>query len=270
MDKEVVFGQKLMELRRLVNEREAFGDGEHLTEEEIRALFADLDLTQEQMNMVLEYARSREAAASAAVSAEGPSDEPAATEDPDGTPQPDAALDPMSETERDYLQMYLDDLELLPVLTAGEKQALTIAAMAGERDAQKRLTEGYLKDVAQIAKLYTGQGVLIEDLIGEGNVALSVGVTMLGSQEKSEECEGVLMKLVMDAMEDLISENRGAEESAEKAVKNVNRVYEKAKDLSEDLGKKLTIEELMELGHFSRKTVEDAIRISGGMSDVIM
>ena len=35
------------------------------------------------------------------------------------------------------------------------------------------LIEIHLADVAEIAKLYAGQGVLLEDLVGEGNLALS-------------------------------------------------------------------------------------------------
>ena len=63
--------------------------------------------------------------------------------------------------------------------------------MAGETDAQQRLIEIHLADVAEIAKLYAGQGVLLEDLVGEGNLALSFGVTMLAvwrSRTKSREC----------------------------------------------------------------------------------
>jgi len=35
--------------------------------------------------------------------------------------------------------------------------------MAGEADAQQRLIEIHLADVAEIAKLYAGQGVLLSD-----------------------------------------------------------------------------------------------------------
>ena len=39
--------------------------------------------------------------------------------------------------------------------------------MAGDADAKHRMIEIFLPQVAEIAKLYAGQGVFLEDLIGE-------------------------------------------------------------------------------------------------------
>jgi len=91
----------------------------------------------------------------------------------------------------------------------------------------------YLKDVVEIAKLYAGQGVFLEDLIGEGNVALAFGTGMLGSLEKPEEAQGMLAKMMMDAMEEYIAENASAEKADQKMVDKVNKVTEKAKELSQ-------------------------------------
>ena len=90
--------------------------------------------------------------------------------------------------------------------------------MAGETDAQKRLVEIYLPQVIEISKLYTGQGVYIEDLVGEGNLALAQGVTMLGCLEHAREAEGMLMKMVMDAMEELIQEDLTEKDIVKKAI----------------------------------------------------
>ena len=49
-----------------------------------------------------------------------------------------------------------------------------MSVMAGDRAARQQLTESFLREVADIARLYAGQGVPLEDLIGEGNVALAV------------------------------------------------------------------------------------------------
>ena len=135
--------------------------------------------------------------------------------------------------------------------------------MAGETDAQGRLIQVYLPQVVEIAKLYAGQGVFVEDLIGEGNVALSMGVTMLGCLEKKEEAEGMLMKMVMDAMEDFISENMEETQKDNKVLKKVNQVAEKAKELSEELRRKVTVEELCAETGLSEKAVRDAMRLSG-------
>ena len=58
--------------------------------------------------------------------------------------------------------------------------------MAGESDAQQRLIHLYLPKVVDIARLYAGQGVFLEDLIGEGNVALHSAVEYLNELKQAE------------------------------------------------------------------------------------
>lgn len=142
-------------------------------------------------------------------------------------------------------------------------------AMAGDADAIKRLAELMLPEVPQIARLYTGQGVSLEDLIGEGNVALSLGVTMLGALEHADEAQGMLAKMMMDAMEDCIAVNAAEEKSDRKIADKVNKVADAANALKEELRRAVTVEELMEESGLSRKAIEDAVRISGGKIESI-
>ncbi len=236
MNKEVVFAQTLEEVRTLAKEQ-----GNCVSEEQVKEAFAKLDLDNEQLQMVFDYLVKHKVGI--------------------GTPvNPD---DYLSEEERDYLQDYLDEIAQLAEYTEGQIQAYTIAAMAGETDAQARLVEVYLKDVVEIAKLYAGQGVFLEDLIGEGNVALALGTGMLGSLEKPEEAQGMLGKMIMDAMEEYIAENVANEKADQKVVDKVNKVMDKAKELSEDLHRKVTVEELAQETGMSVKSIQDAMRMSG-------
>ena len=236
MNKEVVFAQTLEEVRTLAKEQ-----GNCVSEEQVKEAFAKLDLDNEQLQMVFDYLVKHKVGI--------------------GTPvNPD---DYLSEEERDYLQDYLDEIAQLAEYTEGQIQAYTIAAMAGETDAQAKLVEVYLKDVVEIAKLYAGQGVFLEDLIGEGNVALALGTGMLGSLEKPEEAQGMLGKMIMDAMEEFIAENVANEKADQKVVDKVNKVMGKAKELSEDLHRKVTVEELAQETGMSVKSIQDAMRMSG-------
>lgn len=156
-----------------------------ITGAEIEAAFSSLSLNEEQMEMVYAYLRENKIGIDEFIDA-------------------DAGLE---EEERNYLDSYLEALKELPTVTEGEREAITLSAMAGDSDAVERLIQVMLPEVPQIAKLYTGQGVGLEDLIGEGNVALSLGVTMLGALEHAGEAQGMLGKMIMDAMEDCIAEN---------------------------------------------------------------
>ena len=121
--------------------------------------------------------------------------------------------------------------------------------------------------MVEIAKLYAGQGVVIEDLIGEGNVAVAMGVSMLGAMDHAAEAQGMLGKMVMDAMEDLIAETADLKQKDNKLADKINRVSEKADELAKELGRKVTVEELVAEGQISRKAALDAIRISGNKID---
>ena len=235
-DREILFAKALAAVTRKAKEQ-----GGMISQEEVERAFEELSLSEEQFAMVFDYLNKNRI----------------------GIGEP---LDPseyLTEEETDYLKEYQKEIELLEDISEGEKEALLLSAMAGQTTAQERLIRFYLKKVVEISKLYSGQGVFLEDLIGEGNVALTAGVTMLGSQEHAAEAEGMLMKLVMDAMEDCIAENMQEAEKDKKVLGRVNKVTAKAKELAEDMHRKVTVQELSEETGISRKAIEDAMRISG-------
>lgn len=236
MNQEIQFGKTLEEVKKKARANQNF-----ITKAEVEEAFSALSLSDEQMELIYDYLRQNKIGV----------DEPA---------DADAFL---QEEERNYLDSYLEALKAIPEVTEGEREAITLSAMAGDADAVKRLTELMLPEVPQIAKLYTGQGVSLEDLIGEGNVALSLGVTMLGALEHADEAQGMLGKMMMDAMEDCIAASAAEEKSDQKIADKVNKVADAANALQEELRRKVTVEELMEESGLSRKAIEDAIRISG-------
>ncbi len=235
-NKELLFARTLEEVRKTAKEQ-----GNVIGEEQVREAFAALELNDEQLQMVFDYLKNHKIGIGEAV-------------DPDAY---------MSGEERDYLADYLAELEALPKYSDSEKRAYTMQAMAGDEVAAQKVLEMYLPDVAELARLYAGQGVLLEDLIGVGNVALTIGTGMLGSMEEPEEVQGMLGKMIMDAMEEAIEENEAEKKQDRKVAENVNQVMEKARELSEELRRKVTAEELAEESGLSLKKIRDAQRMSG-------
>lgn len=237
MDKEVLFAKTLEQVRKI-----AGAQGNCISEEQLQEAFAPLGLSAGQMDMVYDYLKQRRIGIGEAV-------------DPD---------EYLAAEEKDYLDTYLAQLQDIPRLSEGEKEAVTLSAMAGDADAQAVLAQAYLPEVVQIAKLYAGQGVYLEDLIGEGNMAVASGVTMLGALEHASEAQGMLGRMIMDAMEEYITMNVEESEKDRKIVDKVNKVADAVRELSEELRRKVTIEEVMAESGLSRKAIEDAVRISGG------
>lgn len=153
MKQEIEFAKTLEEVKKKARAQQNF-----ITKSEVEEAFSALSLSAQQLEMIYDYLRQNKI----------------------GVDEPADADDYLGEEEKNYLDDYLEVLQAIPKATDGEREAITLSAMAGDADAVKRLTEIMLPEVPQIAKLYTGQGVSLEDLIGEGNVALSLGVTMLG------------------------------------------------------------------------------------------
>ncbi len=143
-----------------------------------------------------------------------------------------------------FLEMYLGELNGLPPVSDGEKRAVMMSALAGDRDAQAKLVEISLPQVVEISRLYAGQGVFAEDLIGEGNVAAATAVTMLECVEDISEVESFIGKMIMDAMEELVSEDSSSRQIDENVLERVNEVNDKAKELYDSLLRKVTVKEV--------------------------
>ena len=86
---------------------------------------------------------------------------------------------------------------------------------------------------------------------------------MLGALDDATEAQGMLAKIVMDAMEEYIADNAEAVKKHRQIADKVNKVADKANELSEDLHRKVTVEELMEETGMSEKYIKEAMRISG-------
>lgn len=72
----------------------------------------------------------------------------------------------------DALQLYLEEIGKIPLLTDSEVIELARRLEGGDPDARQRLVNANLRLVVAIAKRYQGRGVLLEDLVQEGNLGL--------------------------------------------------------------------------------------------------
>ena len=134
--------------------------------------------------------------------------------------------------ETDYLQEYLEMLQAIPELPDGEREALLLSAMAGDLSSQKRLTEVFLPKVPAMARIYAGQGVY-------------------------------LAWFIMDSMEKLIAEGAENRKADKKLEDKVNHIAKQAKQLAEDLRRKVTVGELAEETGIPEEEIRDVYRLSG-------
>ncbi len=79
--------------------------------------------------------------------------------------------------QSDSLRLYLREISRISLLTATREALLAERAEQGDKEARNSLIEANLRLVVSIAKKYVGQGLSLEDLIGEGNIGLIRAVT---------------------------------------------------------------------------------------------
>ncbi|MDR3619437.1 MAG: RNA polymerase sigma factor RpoD/SigA [Paludisphaera borealis] len=70
------------------------------------------------------------------------------------------------------LQTYFRDINEVSLLSAEEERELSEAISRGDEDARTRMIGANLRLVVRIARDYLGRGLVLDDLIGEGNIGL--------------------------------------------------------------------------------------------------
>ena len=241
-NKEQEFAKLLSELT-----KSARRQGGVITEEEIDETFSGLELNDSQMDLIRDYLNKHNIGIGEAID----------------------SSENMTEEESGYLDNYIEELSFIETVSDGEKEAIVISAMAGDKSAQKRLIEISLPVVVDIARLYAGQGVLIEDLIGEGNIALTRAVADLKTLDDHKECDSFLAQIIMDSMENAIEDDAAETSRGQKAVTLVQEVADKAKELADELRRSCTVEELAEETGWDKEKILEAIKVSGNQIEDI-
>lgn len=236
MGREILFAKTLEQVR-----KQGKMQGNRISREQVREAFAELSLEESQLELVYDYLEKHHI----------------------GVDKEASVKEELTAEETDYLQEYLEMLREIPELSDGEREALFLSAMAGELSAQKRLMEVFLPKVPEMARIYAGQGIGLEDLIGQGNMALSEGVGVLGAAENAQDAEGMLAWFIMDSMEKLIAEGAENRKTDKELEDKVNHIAEQARQLAEDLRRKVTIKELAEETGILEEEIRDVYRVSG-------
>lgn len=82
------------------------------------------------------------------------------------------AVEPQDEEARSSTSAYLAEIGLIPLLGAQDEWTLAARVQAGDAEARRRMIEANLRLVVTVARPYVGRGVLLMDLIAEGNLGL--------------------------------------------------------------------------------------------------
>lgn len=167
--------------------------------------------------------------------------------------------DDSSEEEKMFLELYMNDLNSIPVLTDEEKAVLIERGCRGDRTAFTNLVEAYLPTVIKISDKFMGQGVRRGDLIQDGNLGL---IEAIMNYDNRQNFDDFIVKYIENAMQDAIDEELGMHRIAEHAAERANAISDATTELAEKLGREATIEELCEYMSLSEEEIRDIMKMS--------
>ena len=144
------------------------------------------------------------------------------------------------------------------VLNKEENLEKRSEALAGDRAARNRLTEGHLGRVVELAREYAGQGVLMADLIQEGNIALLMAMETFAGGEFGLH----LTKEICSALDAAVAEQNGQENTGNYLASQANAMMKATEELVEELGREATLSEVAERMKLSEEMTRDIMKIS--------
>jgi len=170
---------------------------------------------------------------------------------------------PYTEEEQSFLNQYHKDLKYIKKQPEEALQALYEQAADGVDAAKKTLTEHYMEHVLEIAKGYAHQGLMIQDLVQEGNLGLMIGVDTLGLKEPELSCESHLDNEIHNMIRLALDEQAGSRSTEEQVTEKLNKLADSITELTEDLGRQITAEELSMYLDIPMEEIEELLRIAG-------
>ena len=118
--------------------------------------------------------------------------------------------------------------------------------------------------VLEVAKELHRPDVFLGDLIQEGNLGLVLGADMITDEESANE---VLMGQMRQSMQLLLEEQSELASKDKKMVEKVQTLDESIQTLTEELGRKVTIDELAVYMGLEVEEIEDILKLAGEDTD---
>lgn len=166
-----------------------------------------------------------------------------------------------AQEDETYLAMYLKELNYIKPVSFDEESTLIDRMLNHDLSAKNRLIELSLKEVVSIANSYKGEGILVADLIQEGNIGLIYGIDSYRKQEPKVEFKTHLFRSIAQAMEAAIDELSSAKNFDKKVIEKVSYIRERLVEYMTDLGRKPTIEESASYLDIPVDEMQDIIRL---------
>lgn len=174
----------------------------------------------------------------------------------------------LGQEEASYIRMYLEDLETISPMEDGEVDMLINSLRKGNRPAKERLLELYLREVVDIARSYQGKGIIVGDLIQEGNIGLMTALEEICTGANRVPTESIpdtleyILNRIRESMEFVIHEQQDGKILENRIVEKINFISNCMKELAEEFGREATLDELAEFAKLEKSEIADIVELA--------
>lgn len=161
----------------------------------------------------------------------------------------------------DPVRQYLKEIGRIPLLDSEQEKDIAERMMQGDESAKERLVESNLRLVVSIAKKYLGRGMYFLDLIQEGNLGLMKAV------EKFDYTKGYKFSTyatwwIRQAITRAIADQARTIRIPVHMVETIHKVTKYSRQMSQELGREPTAEEIGEKIGMSADRVREILKMS--------
>lgn len=161
----------------------------------------------------------------------------------------------------DPVRMYLKEIGNVPLLSTEEEVVLAKKVEAGDERAKRSLTEANLRLVVSIAKKYVGRGMPFLDLIQEGNMGLMKAVDKF-DYTKGYKFSTYATWWIRQAITRGIADTGRTIRVPVHMVETINKTLRMTRTLLQELGREPTPEEVAERLGVPVSRVREVLKIS--------
>lgn len=182
-------------------------------------------------------------------------------------PEEDASFDEDSDTEaairkelrgEDSVQLYLRSIGRIKLLSAPEEIELARRIGQGDQLAKKRLVQANLRLVVSVAKKYQGRGLPFLDLIQEGNLGL-IRAAEKFDPERGYKFSTYATWWIRQGITRALADKSRTIRVPVHMVETINNLRKVTRKLSQDIGRRPTMEELAKAMNVSLTKIKEIL-----------
>lgn len=161
----------------------------------------------------------------------------------------------------DPVRMYLKDIGKIPLLSAERETELAELAALGNKAAKNELISANLRLVVSIAKKHIGKGMLLLDLVQEGNLGLMKAVEKF-DYRKGYKFSTYATWWIRQAISRAIADQARTIRIPVHMVETIHKVSRTTRVLLQELGREPTTEEIAERLETTPEKIREILKIA--------